>query len=283
MSMPRLSHFVIYLAPLVLPGGLAWSQEGTPNLPSAVPWRADAHRITGEVRFFEGSGNETLALRIRGRIDDSAGAALCFFAMDTRGEDAISGAVRESDLQLLALDFKRLLHDGAGRVGLRAGIELAILGPTGINTATGAIARQRGVIPSLSVPVEWGDPEDTLFIVEPKAVWFDDSIPDSGGGLTPGFGGILAVGGGVSEDLGLVTLVGDIAVVLAGDNSIDGQTNRPTSDFVWSTGVSWDAGGEHRPHVDVFITNAAGPTPAMSIIAAPDQSAALGVSISAEF
>jgi hypothetical protein len=283
VPMPRASHFAIYLAPLVLAGGLAWAQEGTPNIPSAVPWKADTHRITGEARFFEGSGNETLALRIRGRMGDSAGAALCFFAMDTRGEDPISGAVRESDLQLLALDFQRLLHDGLRRVGLRAGVELAILGPTGTNTATGAVARQRGVIPSLSVPVEWGDPDDILVIVEPKAVWFDDSIPNSIGGITPGFGDVIALGGGVSQDLGRFTLRGDIAVVLAGDNTIDGNTNRPTRHFVWSTGVSWDAGGEYHPHVDIFITNAAGLTPAMSIIAAPGQSAALGVAISGEF
>lgn len=282
--MSRVPVVVVCLIVVGLGSGLVWAQQGTPNLPSAVPWQADEINLTGEARFFEGSGNETLAVSLRGRMGLGSEAEICYFTMDTKGEDPINEIVRRSEADLVALTFKWLVRGGARRVAVRAGMEVPVSSrPTGTNTDSGAFAAQGSVIPTLSLPLEWGDRASTLFIIEPKAVWFRDNIPNSIGGVTPGFGDVIVLGAGFCHNLGKFTLVADAAVPLAGDNSIDKNTNLVTDEVVWAAGVSWDVGGQHDLSIDVFSTSAAGPTPATSIIAAPDQSGALGISVSGEF
>jgi len=285
--MPRAAVVTGWLMVLALGFGLACAQEGTPNLVSPVPWQGENTKVTGEARFFEGSGNETVALSVRSRLDQSSDVEVCYFSMDTRGEDPIGGAVRRSEADLLSVNAKWLLKDGSVKVALRPGLALRLTRPTGANTSTGAYAAQGGSIPTLSLPMEWGDPESGLLMLQPKAAWFKDNIPNSVGGVTKGFGSVIALGVGavynVDYHLGSFGFVGDATVVLSGNNSIDETSNTVTDDLVWSAGVRWDAGGRYDLNVVIFATNAAGPTPAMSLIAAPDQSSAVGARVSGEF
>ncbi len=279
--MPRTTLLLICL--LALGVNLAWAQHGTANLSSAVPWQAEKSQVTGEVRLFEGSGNETAALSLRGRVGEGLEGELCYFTMDTEGEGAVNGAVRRSEMDLVAVNMKWLLNQGSTRIGLRAGLEMPATAPTGTNTATGGYAAQRDVIPTLSLPMEWGDPSAVSLFLEPKVAWFEENLSGNTTATTPGFGSVLVVGGGVAYNAGAIRLMGDATVVLAGDNSIDKTTNKVTDDLVWSAGASWEAGGSCALTVSAFATNAFGPTPATSLLATPDQCIGTGLSVSGEF
>ena len=116
----------------------------------------------------------------------------------------------------------------------------------------------------------------------PRYVGFDDR-PRLGDGTTiAGFGDVIAVGIGVLHEAEEFSVVGDLVLVVDGDNSIDEVTNLPTDELVWSAGGSWH-GEESSVRVDLFVTNAAGPTGASSIIATPDQSVGVGLRVSGEF
>lgn len=274
---------VLVICLMVLGVGLAWAQEGTPNLSSAVPWQAEKSQVTGEVRLFEGSGNATVAISLRGAVEEGMDAELCYFTMDTEGEGAINNAVRRSEMDLVVVNLKWAVSGGSPKVAVQPGLEMPRSAPTGTNAATGGFAAQRAVIPTLSVPMEWGDPAGLLLILQPKAAWFKSNIPDSTGGITEGFGHVLALGVGVVYNAGAFRLIGDATTVLSGDNSIDEATNNVTDDLVWSAGASVDAGGRYDLTISVFATNAFGPTPATSLLATPDQSIGTGVCVSGEF
>ena len=272
----------------VLPA--AWSQEGTPNLQTPQTWQGPTV-WQGGMRTFRGAGNTIWSLGVRGEVNERTEVSLTYVGMDVAGRDPIGGegesmsAVRASDLHTLSLEWKaRISRDGARRqVALLPAIEYANRGPVGINTDTGGYAQQRRYIPSLSIPISCHG-SATRWIVEPKVVWFDSSMPDSVGGITQGFGRVIALGVGVVKPIDdRDDFIADVVAVLDGDNVMDEKTNTVDKALVWSAGVRWTRGSERTTVIDLFVTNSAGPTPATSLIAAPDHSKGLGVRIEHEF
>lgn len=275
--MARAGTLAAVVTVLLLAAGAATAQVGTWGIPSATPWPADDSQAFGEARFFEDE-NETWGAFVRGGFDDNGEAVVGYFNWDVTGEDPINGAVRASDLSLVVFDVKWLVKDTEPRVALRVGADLEADSGTGTNTATGGSAFVQGAIPSVSLPIEFGNPDGALWLIEPKVVWFDTRMPTNVGGPIEGFGTAIMIGGGVRYPIGgNVTFVADAAYPINDSNSIDDATNEVTEELVWSAGVSADLGSGWDG--DVFATTAAGPTPATSAIATPDQSVGFGVRV----
>ncbi|MFW5866718.1 MAG: hypothetical protein ACOCX2_02805 [Armatimonadota bacterium] len=257
--------------------GTATAQTGTWDIPSATTVDDAQTRVFTDVRLFE-EDNETWGVFVRGGFDDNGEATFGYFDWDVTGEDPINGAVRRSNMSGLVADIKWLLRDRSPRIAVRGGADLPVGDATGANTETGGTAFMRGAVPTVSVPIEFGDPDGILWILEPKVVWFDTLMPSNVGPPVDSFGTTVMIGGGVRYPVGgNLTFVADAAYPVDGSNTIDDATNTVTEELAWSAGVSaelgsgWDAG--------VFATTAAGPTPATSSIAAPDQSIGLGVNL----
>jgi len=268
---------VLAAVAVVLTAGTATAQMGTWDIPSATTMdRADS-QVFSDARFFEGE-NETWGLFVRGGFGDNGEATFGYFDWEVTGEDAINGAVRRSDMNAVVADVKWLLHDGGMRIALRGGADLEVGDATGTNTATGGSAFMKGAIPTVSLPIEFGNPNGILWILEPKVVWFDTRMPSNVGAPVQSFGTTVIIGGGVRYPVsGNLTFVADAAYPVDGSNSIDVATNTVTEELAWSAGVNADLGSGWD--VGVFATTAAGPTPATSAIAAPDQSIGLGINV----
>ena len=273
--MPRIVCTPLLVVALMLLFGVAWAQVGTPNLAAATPWQGDdAFRVEG--RFFQ-EDNQTWGVFYRGAISDDADGMFGYLDWETVGEDPIAGALRQTDYEAVVFDLKWLILDGSPRVALRAGADL-LLASRGTNLELMASAWSRGPIPAVSLPIEWGMNEDILLLFEPKIVWFDDELPVTGGGTIPGFGEVVMIGGGFRWTVaGDTDLVADAAYPVSESNTINEETNALDEDVVWSAGISHRLDGDWT--IDVFATNAAGPTMPTSAIAAPDQSVGVGVCV----
>ncbi len=277
--MQRTLVATVVIALFALSAGASWAQMGTPNLPSATPWQgADAYRAEG--RFFQ-EDNQTWGVFFRGANGERADGMFGYFDWETTGEDPIGGAVRQSDYEAVVIDLKWLLYEGSPAVAVRGGADLPLGNPRGTNLSTTSAALGSGPIPVVSVPVEFGIVGDATVVVEPKYIWFDDPLSVVGGGSVEGWGEVFMLGAGVRWPISERTdVVADAAYPLSGTNSIDEVTNEVTEALAWSAGISHMIGGSGDWQIDLFATTAAGPTPATSSIATPDQSVGGGVSVS---
>ncbi|MGI5817172.1 MAG: hypothetical protein ACOX9R_03625 [Armatimonadota bacterium] len=290
-------HCLVAVIVVTLMGGVcgAWAQGygapvdgmgntsyGTPNMQPAEPWAGDSPLVWGEVRTWK-ADNWTWAAGARAGVGNDMDAELTFFHMDTSGEDPIAGVVRDSEATLVGLNFKWVAHRGEKLlVSVIPGAEFPIGDTKGRNPALPATAVSDEIIPVISVPVEYTCPRGTLVRVTPRYIGFDASPELADGSTIDGFGNVLALAFGATHDFGQYSAMADGAVVISKYNSINKNTNRPTDEFVWSVGGSWHP--TDRPvRVDLFVTNAAGPTAASSIIATPDQSIGVGLRVSGEF
>lgn len=278
--MQRTVVMMVVVGALALCAGAGWAQLGSPNIPSAMPWQGDDTYIA-EGRFFTGS-NETWGLFYRGAWGTRGDGEVGYFNWETTGDDPIRGVVRDSDYEAITVDLKWMIRAASPTIAIRGGADLQLGSSRGTNTDTGLSAFSNGPIPVLSLPIEFGIMGDTRVVIEPKYIGFDDPVDVDGGGTIPGWGDVVMVGGSIRTPLSSSTdIVADAAYPISGSNSIDDVTNAVTEELVWSAGVC------HRVNstwmVDVFATNAAGPTPATSSIATPDQSVGGGVAISASW
>lgn len=261
----------------VLAAGAVSAQTGTWNLPSATALEDGSSEALADARFFEDE-NETWGVFLRGGFGDSGEATFGYFDWETTGEDPINGAVRRSNFDAVVTDVKWQLKETSPRVAVRAGADLKVGSASGTNTGTGAAAYLSGPVPSASLPIDFGNPDGTLWVLEPKIVWFDTQMATNAGPPIEGFGTVVMIGGGVRYPFsGNLTFVADAAYPVDGSNSIDEATNAVTEELAWSAGVDAEFGRDWT--AGVFATTAAGPTPATSAIATPDQSIGLGVRV----
>ncbi len=278
----RLYLVAALVAAMCAPLACAWAEGfGTANLPDAEPWQSDTQLLSGEIRLWAGD-NQTYALRGLSRVGTDLDAELTLFTMDTSGEDAIAGTVRASRATLIGLNFKWLAHrDERLTVSVIPGVEFPIGDMEGTNTTIPATAISDDIIPVLSVPIQWRSEQGILVTLVPRYIGFDEA-PAVGAQTIEGFNDVIAIGAGAWYGRGRFALHADAQVVLEGGNTIDPANNRVTDDLVWSAGGAWSPeAGDWQ--VDLFATNAAGPTAATSIIATPDQSVGVGVRVSGEF
>lgn len=254
----------------------------TPNLPCAEPWTDDSTLAWGDVRTWE-FDNWTYAAGARANVGEDMDAELTIFHMDTSGEDPIDGAVRDSEATLLGLNFKWVAHrSDTMTVSVIPGAEFPLGDMEGTNTAIPATATSDDIIPVIAVPLEFTAQSGTIFRLVPRYVGFDDRPQLADGSTINGFGDVIAVGAAAVHNFGEYSVMADGALVMDGDNSIDEDTGAPTDEFVWSAGGAWHP-RDKGFRAELFVTNAAGPTAASSIIATPDQSIGVGLRISGSY
>lgn len=271
---------VAFIAVLAAFGPAAADDLSTANLPTALPWQSPQVLVSGEARLWE--GNQTWAARARTRAGQDMDAELTLFTMSIRGEDAIAGAVRDSDATLVGANFKWLAwQNDAVTISVIPGVEVPIGDMEGTNTALLATALSDELIPVFSVPATYQAGDDTSLTLAVRYVGYDESPEVAGGGTITGFGDTLALGGAVYRRERDYALWADLQMVLIGANTIDEDTNAVTREMVWAIGGSWFTRDGYK--VDVFATTAAGPTAATSLIGAPDGSVAFGIGASGPF
>ncbi|MFW5867242.1 MAG: hypothetical protein ACOCX2_05465 [Armatimonadota bacterium] len=254
----------------------------TPSLQCAEPWPEGSILVWGDARTWE-LDNWTFAAGARMSVGEDMDAEATLFHMNTSGEDAVNGVVRDSEATLLGLNFKWVARRTENlTISVIPGAEFPIGDIKGTNTAIPATASSDDFIPVLAVPFEFSAQEDTIFRLVPRYVGFDEAPELADGTRIRGFGDVLALGAAVIHDFGEYSVMADGTFVADGHNSIDDGTNAPSDEFVWSVGGAWHP-IDRDMRVDLFVTNAAGPTAASSMIAAPDSSIGVGVKVSGEF
>lgn len=271
---------VVALSALLLSVTVAMAQgPGTPNVKAADAYTGPT-RAFADVRWFEGSKNQSIAVGFQGKLGNTSEANLIFLDIDTKGEDPINGIVRQSDMTLLAVDTKFELcnsADGGLGISVNPGMEIALVGPRGVNTSTGAWAEDDSFIPTVRMPIQWKWGRWN-WMLDPKVAWFDTQVPTSQGSTIPGFGTVIGLGIGVRIPLGSrLTLFGDVTPILDGENTLNKDTNVPEDKMVWGAGGTLKLG--NATNISFFGTTAFGCTTATSLLAAPDDSVSFGVKL----
>jgi hypothetical protein len=246
---------------------------GTPSLKSPNALGDEDFRATVDWRWWDGS-NDTFAFLAEYGVTDRLDLGAGYVTFDNLGEPPIAGALRASDLHGPAVWLKYVGREVEGnRWGWSVAPGVEFLTMEGTNTAIGATAGGDETVFSLEVPI--GIPDgDVLWMVTPKLATFPDTAPVTGpiGIQLPAeidsFGTVVGLG------LGVVAPIG------TGDNSIDPDTNDPTVQLLFGAGARRALHVADESYLDLFVTNASGPTTATSLIAAPDQSVGFGARVS---
>jgi len=245
-------------------------RSGTVLQGPAVGW--------GEARFWDGDGNETIAVGATGQMAARWDGTLMFQDIDVSGEDPIAGIVRASELQLIAGDLRWQLRSGSWNIAVNPGLEFVTGKARGTNTATGDyVDWGDDAIPTLGVICERTSGSWT-WIINPKLAGWQGSAIATNEQLVEGFGTVIGIGVGVRKQLSdRWLLMADVTPIIAGDNSINEDTNQVERDVVWGVGASYLLVPAHNTWLTAFGSNAFGPTPATSLLAAPNNSICLGV------
>jgi hypothetical protein len=261
--------------------------DGTPNLGTAQINQQDSRWFV-EGRIYKTDSdaqnwydNTTLSVGFSSPINEKTGFEMVL--SDMRNEVISGASTHNSDRTVLAPYVKRNFSNAAGStVSLTIGADVALSTTKATNGA--AEAYQSDFTPAAKLQVEWGKPGNTQWQLAAQVAFWDTWCATNVGAPIPGFGTVVALGGGVTIPFGTkLTLVGDVMGIAGGKNVINADTNAPGTQLIWSAGGNWMLGGPYTTCLSVYATNAMGPTPAASIIAAPDNSVGLGLALRREF
>jgi len=263
--------------------------DGTPNLGTAAIQMQDARWFV-EGRIFDvddntqdWSDNSTFSLGFAAPVNEDTEFDLSFSTINNTGADAIADSVWMSDRTVLAPYLKRQFStDGNVIFSLTAGADVALSQAKGTNDA--GTAYEDDFTPALRLQAEWGTPGSLQWQLAAQVAFWDTWAATNGGGPIPGFGTVVALGGGVSIPMGAkLTLVGDVMGIAKGENVINSVTGNVDTQLVWSAGGNWLLGGPYNSVVKAFATNSMGGTVASSAIGAPDNSVGFGLAYLRDF
>lgn len=270
-------------------GAVGVVADGTPNLGTAAIQTQDARWfVEGRIYDVDSDAqewyeNSTLSLGFASPINEKTEFNLAFSLINNTGPDPIAGSLHVSDRSVLAPYLKRVFsNDGGAVLALTAGADVALSQAKG--TSAAGSAYQDDFTPAMKLQLEWGDAGEFQWQLAAQVAFWDTWAATNVGGPIPGFGTVVGLGGGVSIPLGAkLTLVGDVMGIAKGDNVVDSDTGLVDTQIIWSAGGNWLLGGPYSSVVKVFATNAMGPTPATSLIGAPDNSVGFGLAVLREF
>jgi hypothetical protein len=263
--------------------------DGTPNLGTAAIQTQDARWFV-EGRIFDvddntqdWSDNATFSLGFASPINETTEFDLAFSTINNTGADAIAGSLWMSDRTVLAPYVKRQFStDGNVIFSLTAGADVALSQTKG--TSAAGTAYEDDFTPALRLQAEWGQAGSLQWQLAAQVAFWDTWAATNVGGPIPGFGTVVALGGGVSVPMGAkLTLVGDVLGIAKGDNVINSVTGNVDTQMVWSAGGNWNLGGPYNSVVKAFATNSMGGTVASSAIGAPDNSVGFGLAYLRDF
>jgi hypothetical protein len=266
------------------PAGSAFP-DGTPNLGTARICQQDARWFVDARVFSTSSGqswwdNTPVSVGFTSPIDEDTEFSLTGSYMSNSGKDPIAGSIVTSRRVILGPYIKRAFSKCAhGVVSLTIGADVA-LSRAKAYSMPGLEAYQNDFTPAAKLQAEWGKPGKTQWQLAAQVAFWDTMCSTSAGGTIPGFGTVVGLGGGVSVPIGgKLTLVADAMGIVGGKNTLNISTDTLANEWVWSAGGNWLFGGAYDTCLSVYATNAMGPTPGSSLIAAPDNSVALGLAL----
>jgi len=263
--------------------------DGTPNLGSATIQVQDA-RWFAEGRIFDvdndtqdWSDNTTFSLGFASPINEKTEFNLAVSSINNTGSAPINGSLRVSDRTVLAPYVKRVFStDGSSTVALTIGADVALSQAKG--SSTGGSAYQDDFTPAAKLQLEWGKAGQVQWQLAAQVAFWDTFVGTNTQAVIPGFGTVIAVGGGVCVPMGAkLTLVGDVMGIVDGDNAVNSATGALDNELIWSAGGNWLLGGPNSAAIKIFASNAMGPTAATSVIGTPDNSVGFGCAYLREF
>lgn len=277
------------IAALALP---VYAADGPANLGTAQVGQVDSRWFV-DLRVFDTDNNDqdwydnsTFSLGFNSPINEKTDFTLTYSGYSGSGPDEVNEAIRDSERKVISPVVKRLITgaDSKAAVAFSLGADIALSQIKAVNTNSGEEAYQDNFTPAAKLQIEWGKPGATQFQIAGQVAFWDTLCETSVGSPIPGFGTVVAVGGGISKPFGKkLTLVGDCMGLVKGYNVINEEFNTPDNTLVWSAGGNWAFGGASNACLSVYATNSMGPTLGSSIIAAPDDSIALGVALRRDF
>jgi hypothetical protein len=226
--------------------------DGTPNLGTAAIQMQDARWFV-EGRIFDvnddtqdWSDNSTFSLGFAAPVNEKTEFDLSFSTINNAGADPIAESVWTSDRTVLAPYLKRQFsRDGNVIFSLTAGADIALSQAKGTNDA--GTAYQNDFTPALRLQAEWGNPGSLQWQLAAQVAFWDTWAATNTGAPIPGFGTVVALGGGVSVPMGSkLTLVGDVMGIAKGDNVVNSVTGEVDTQVVWSAGGNWLLGGPYN-------------------------------------
>ena len=263
--------------------------DGTPNLGTATIQQQDARWFV-EGRIYDVNSdtqqwydNSTLSIGFAAPINEETEFDLMVSMLSNAGADPIADSIRMSDRNVLAPYIKRCFSkDGNSTLSFTIGADVALNQAKG--SADGFAAYQNDFTPAAKLQLEWGAPGCVQWQLAAQVAFWDTWATADIGGAIPGFGTVVALGGGLSVPMGeKLTLVGDIMGIANGKNVVNSDTGEVDTQLIWAAGGNWAFGGPYTTTLKVFATNAMGPTPATSIIGAPGNSVGFGLALLREF
>jgi hypothetical protein len=272
-------------------GAVGVVADGTPNLGTAAIQTQDARWFV-EGRIYdvddntqEWSDNTTFSLGFAAPINEKTEFNLAYSVINNTNADPIGGGALGTawDRSVLAPYLKRVFsNDGDSAISLTIGADVALSQAEG--TSAGGTAYEDDFTPAAKLQLEWGDPGEVQWQLAAQVAFWDTWAATDVDGAIPGFGTVVGLGGGISVPMGAkLTLVGDVMGIAKGENVVNSTTGAMDNQLIWSAGGNWLLGGPSSSVLKVFATNAMGPTPATSIIGAPDNSVGFGLAWLREF
>lgn len=276
----------------------AHAQNGTLNLGSADilqdgnEWFAEArtYKLSGDNVAWE--DNITLSLGGRAPINGRSEFSLVYSRARSMGNERDFGLIGgppdviETKREVLAPSLKWRFSDPAARTALAlvVGADVAITRAVSLNRDTGAWASEDVFTPAARLQAAWGRPGTLQWQLAAQVAAWDSRRENNLAQVVDGFGTVAAVGGGAVWPMSSrLALAGDFMVPVSGDNVLNEDTGVLDDTVVWSAALGWDIRSFSAQRLTVFATNALGPTLGSSIIATPDDTPAMGVSLTLGF
>lgn len=280
------SFGLVLLALLVAP--VVFAADGPPNLGTAAVAGEDGpNRWYIDARIFEnGAGqsdfaNTTYSLGFTTPINDNMDLWAGYSWMNASGPNAINGAVRASERDVLTAAVKCRISSKTSNptISVTGGLDVGTNSGLGTNTATGFYAKQDPIIPAAKLQIEWGKPGGTQFQIAGQIAWWDDTVPATNGDIIANYGTVSAVGAGLVWPISRrLALSGDAMFIVGGENAVT-AANLLDDEMVWSAGGSYAFKDRSNTVLSAYATNSMSPTVSGSIIAASEDSVALGLSL----
>jgi hypothetical protein len=263
---------------------------------SGAAMASEDGRLLPEVRsrlLGEGAYEAQFQLRVFSGGDPVVGAAwatgigkwelaLSAARFEVENEGTIAGNIRKSRMNTIAVAIRAPLGRPTKNTlwWVEPGVEFNAW--RGLVKESDVATRDNS--PSFTLAVRAGreNPEGFSWVLEPKMVTWKSTVRDDAGAPVESFGtvvGLRAAGTMPLDDRW--TLTAQIIPIISGDNSFDDITGE------LETQTIFEAGLVYAPREDwwakIGVANNGGPTPASSMLFAPDNSAGFYVAIGSNY
>lgn len=238
----------------------------------------------GEFRQFRSRNSHTWSVGGSAALDERTDLEIMFSSWRNGDSDPIAGAVRSSRWDALSVNLARRLSsdEASTKLAVVPFVDLSGSARAGKNEDTGDSAFQNAFNWGVAV-VAQGQVGGCTVALEPKYVNLASCLPTSRGGTIDGYGQVVTIGAAATRPLMGGTLMADVQGCVSGRNSIDRDTGDLIREIVWSAGWRKPFRADGSASVELFATNAAGPSMVDSVLVAVNNGAGVGARVAIKF